>query len=82
MADEYIGLFNAVLESHGRAGHGWEGYYLGENGYVSLYEIGRAIGEALVEMGLADDPEPTPLTDEELEKYWVSVVCGLRYLYV
>ena len=81
MADEYIVVLDAVLENHGRAGHGWEGYYLGENGHVSFYEIGRAIGEALVQMGLADDAEPTPLTDEELVKYGGFVVCDLRDLF-
>lgn len=74
VAGEYIVLLDAVLETHGRAGHGWEGFYLGENGHVSFYEIGRAIGDALVEMELADNAEPTPLTDAELANCGESVV--------
>ncbi|EPS94586.1 NAD-binding protein [Fomitopsis schrenkii] len=80
VTDEYLVLLDAVLENHGRAGHGWEGCYLGENGHVSFYEIGRAIGEALVEMGLVDDAEPTQVTDAELVKYWGSAVGDSRYL--
>ena len=80
VADEYVFLLDAVLENKGRVGHGWEGYYLSENGHVSFYAIGRAIGEALVDLGLADDAEPTPFTNEELVKYWGSLVCVFRYL--
>ncbi|EPS94352.1 hypothetical protein FOMPIDRAFT_1020105 [Fomitopsis schrenkii] len=71
VTDEYLVLLDTVLENHGRAGHGWEGYYIGENGHVS---IGRAIG------GGAHDAKPTRVTDAELMKYWWSAVGGPRYL--
>ncbi|KZT66771.1 NAD(P)-binding protein [Daedalea quercina L-15889] len=76
VADEYIVLFDRILTDPQSAGHGWEGYYFGENGHNSFYELGRAIGQALVDLGLADDAEPTSFTDEELAKYWGSVTAG------
>ncbi|KAH9933410.1 uncharacterized protein B0H18DRAFT_644511 [Fomitopsis serialis] len=75
-ADMYIVLFDAITSNPQSAGHGWEGYYFGENGHIFWYEIGKAIGQALVDLGLADNTEPTPFTEEELAKYWGSVPAG------
>ena len=71
----YITLLDALLESPDRVGHGWEGVYYGENGHISWYDICKTIGRALVDLGVTDNPEPTPFTDEELVKYWGSIVC-------
>ncbi|TFY55920.1 hypothetical protein EVJ58_g7949 [Rhodofomes roseus] len=75
-ADIYTVLFDAISANPQSVGHGWEGYYFGESGHVSYYEIGKAIGQALVDLGLAEDAEPTRFTDEELVKYWGSVLAG------
>ncbi len=61
-------LFDAIVS--GRSGHGWEGFYFGENGEHSLYQISRAIGDALVAFGISKDPEPTAFTAEELAEYF------------
>lgn len=58
-----------------KVGHGEEGYYYGENGEHTWYSISRAIGEALVSFGISKDPEPTSFTDDELIKYYGSLVC-------
>ena len=58
-------------------GHGWEGFYFGENGEHSWYQISRAIGEAMVALGLTTDPEPTAFTTDELVKYFGSETAGL-----
>ncbi|KAH9929452.1 uncharacterized protein B0H18DRAFT_1117482 [Fomitopsis serialis] len=58
--DMYTVLFDAITTNPQSAGHGWEGYYFGENGEVTWYEIGKAIGQALVHLGLADSAEPSP----------------------
>ncbi|KAI0729696.1 hypothetical protein C8Q72DRAFT_296216 [Fomitopsis betulina] len=76
VADLFIKLFDAVSADPERVGHGWEGYYFAENGYSSLYDINKAIGQALVELGIISDPEPTPFTRDELVKYWGSEVLG------
>ncbi|EPS94587.1 NAD-binding protein [Fomitopsis schrenkii] len=76
VADMYITLFDALLENPDRVGHGWEGIYYGENGHIPWYDICKAVGQALVDLGVTDDPEPTPFTDEELIKYWGSITAG------
>lgn len=74
VADLFITLFDAVSADPERAGHGWEGYYFAENGHSSFYDIAKAIGRVLVELGIIADPEPTPFTADELVKYWGSEV--------
>ncbi|KAH9835125.1 uncharacterized protein C8Q71DRAFT_104691 [Rhodofomes roseus] len=74
--DMYIALFDAISADPQSVGHGWEGYYFGVSDHVSFYEIGQAIGQALVDLGLAKDAEPTTFTDEELLKHWGSVLAG------
>ncbi|KAH9929443.1 uncharacterized protein B0H18DRAFT_211618 [Fomitopsis serialis] len=75
-ADMYTVLLDAITANPQSAGHGWEGYYFAENGHISYYEIGKAIGQALVDLGFADNAEPTPFTDDELVNYWGSVFLG------
>ncbi|KAF8199609.1 hypothetical protein BJ912DRAFT_1139672 [Pholiota molesta] len=69
VADLYLVLFDAIRKDP-TTGHGREGYYFGENGEHSLYEVGKAIGEALVALGKSDNPEPTTFTKEEIDKYF------------
>lgn len=75
VADLYIALYDAIAANPDKVGHGIEGYYYGENGEHTWYSISRAIGEALVDLGVSKDPEPTSFTDDELIKYYGSLVC-------
>ena len=77
MADLYIILLDSIIGKPGTTGHGWEGFYFGENGEHSWYQISRAIGEAMVALGLATDPEPTTFSTEELIAYFGSEAAGL-----
>ena len=69
MADLYIVLYDSIF-ANPSTGHVREGFYFGENGEHNLYEVGKAIGEALVALGITDNPEPTTLTKEEVDKYF------------
>jgi hypothetical protein len=72
VADLYVVLYDSIVSNPSNTGHGREGFYFGENGEHTLYDVGKAIGEALVAIGKTDNPEPTTLTKEELDKYKVS----------
>ncbi|GBE86901.1 NAD-P-binding protein [Sparassis crispa] len=71
-ADLFIVLFDAIVASPEKVGHGREGYYFGEAGEHKWADISRAIGSALVELGVSTSAEPTTFTTEELIKYWGS----------
>ncbi|KZT66769.1 NAD(P)-binding protein [Daedalea quercina L-15889] len=76
VADLYIVVFDATTADPEHIGHGWEGFYFGENGEHAWYDISKAIARAFVELGLGGTDEPTAFTDEELVKYWGSVDAG------
>ena len=63
-------LFDAIVRSPDSTGHGWEGFYFGESGEHSWYQISKAIGEEFVDLGISTDPEPTSFTIEDFEKYF------------
>ncbi|GLB40152.1 putative NAD-P-binding protein [Lyophyllum shimeji] len=66
-------LFHVVYDNarnNPGMGHGSEGFFFGENGEHSLYQLGKAIAENLVVIGRGVSPEPTPFTKEELDKYF------------
>ncbi|EGN98782.1 hypothetical protein SERLA73DRAFT_181420 [Serpula lacrymans var. lacrymans S7.3] len=65
IASLYIVLYEAILA--GKAGHGREGLYFGENGEHLLYDVSKAVAEALYELGKGRSPEPTMVTEEELK---------------
>lgn len=69
VADLYAILYDSIV-ANPATGHGREGMYFGVNGEHSLYAVGEAIGEALVAIGKADNPEPTSFTQEEIQKYF------------
>ena len=75
-ADFYIILLDAILANRENVGHGIEGFYYGENGENSALDLARAFGRTIVELGLCkpEDSEPTTFSDEELIKYFGSVV--------
>ena len=77
-AELFITLFDTIRTNPDAAGHGWEGYYNGENGEYTWYELGKAVGQALVELGVASSAEPTTFAQEELLKYFPS----LEFAYV
>lgn len=72
----YIVLVDAALNSPDKIGHGWEGFYFGENGEHTWYDISQAVGEALVALGITDEAAPTPFTTDEFISYWGSVRWG------
>ncbi|ESK83754.1 NAD-P-binding protein [Moniliophthora roreri MCA 2997] len=70
LTDLYSLLYDAILNNPDKIGHGREGYYFGASGEHKLYDISKAIGDAMVELGLSDDAEPTTFTDEDINKYF------------
>ncbi|KAF7790012.1 hypothetical protein EIP86_000960, partial [Pleurotus ostreatoroseus] len=75
-ADLYIRLWDAIVANPDAVGHGRDGFYFGENGEHAWYDISKAVGRAMVELGLSKSDEPTTFSDEELVKYWGSVESG------
>ena len=69
VADLYVVLYDSIV-TNPATGHGREGIYFGESGEHTLYDVGKAIGEALVAFGKSDNPEPTTFTKEEIDKYF------------
>jgi len=69
LADLYIKLYDAIV-ADADTGHGRDGFYFGASGEHSLYDVGKAIGEALVALGRSDSAEPTTFTQAELDKYF------------
>ncbi|KAF8994654.1 hypothetical protein BDQ17DRAFT_1311423 [Cyathus striatus] len=74
IASLYVTLFDVILSGK-EVGHGREGFFFGENGEHTLYQIGEAIAKALVELGKGKSREPTTFTKEEIDKYF-----GVHYL--
>lgn len=72
VAEYYDLLFDAALYNPSKLGHGREGHYFIEAGEISMYEVSKAIGAALVALGRAEEAEPTLLTPEECLKYFGS----------
>ena len=69
-ADLYIVLYDAIAKNPETVGHGKNGYYFAESGEYKWYDVSKAIGKAMVELGLSKNDEPTTFTTEELIKYW------------
>lgn len=70
--DLFIILLEAALTKQD-TGHGTNGYYFGESGEHSLYDVGKAIAEVLVDLGIGQSREPTTFTKEEIHKYFQGV---------
>ena len=77
VADFYIVLLDALLADADKVPHGREGFYILENGEHTWYEVGKALAQAFVELGLQKSPEPTTLTGEEIDKYIGNTVSRL-----
>jgi hypothetical protein len=64
VADLYIILYDSIV-SNPATGHGRAGFYFGENGEHPMYEVSKAISEAMLALGKGQTLEPTPFTEEE-----------------
>ncbi|KAF8066913.1 hypothetical protein FPV67DRAFT_1215028 [Lyophyllum atratum] len=69
VADLYLVLYDSI-KTNPATGHGREGFYFGENGEHNLYDVGKAVSEALVAIGKGKSAEPTTFTQEEINKYF------------
>ncbi|KAJ7255790.1 hypothetical protein B0H12DRAFT_1112886 [Mycena haematopus] len=69
LTELYITLYDKII-ADADTGHGRNGFYFGANGEHSLYDVGKAIGEALVTLGRSESPEPTTFTQADLDKYF------------
>lgn len=80
VADLYIVLYDSIIANPDGPGHGRAGFYFGENGEHSLYEVGQAISRALKDTGLlkGENTEPTAFTKEELGIYFMVCYLNLR----
>ncbi|KAI0696908.1 NAD(P)-binding protein [Cytidiella melzeri] len=78
-ADLYTILYDAIVTRPENVGHGRDGFYFGINGEHTWYDISKAIGKAMVKLGLSESDEPTTFTDEELRKYFGSEEMGNSY---
>ena len=75
VADQYIALSDTIVKNGAdNVDHGVKGYYFTENGEHSWYELSKAVGRAMVELGISKSDEPTTFTTEELVKYFGSEV--------
>ena len=74
VADLYIVLYDAILE--GKAGHGREGFYFGENGHYLFKDVSAKIGEALYDLGKSDTPEASAFTEEDYKQFPLVCIRG------
>ncbi|KAF9469323.1 NAD-binding protein [Collybia nuda] len=74
IADLYIILYDAIVANPDGPGHGRSGLYFGENGEHSLYEVGRAVSQALMATDClkGESAEPTTFTKEEIALYFMG----------
>ncbi|KAF9220841.1 NAD(P)-binding protein [Gyrodon lividus] len=77
IGDLYIVLYDAILE--GKAGHGREGLYFGENGEHLLKDIAVKVAEALHDFGASDSREPTPFDEQDYSRPG-NIFVPIRYL--
>ncbi|KAF8896241.1 hypothetical protein BD779DRAFT_1608539 [Infundibulicybe gibba] len=69
LGDLYLVLYESIVTKPA-TGHGREGIYFGASGEHSLYDIGKAIAQALFDLGKGKSTEPTTFTKEEVDKYF------------
>lgn len=66
----YILLFDQILSQKSTPPHGRDGFYFGENGEHSLYDIAKTVAQLLYDRGKGKSPVPTTFTEEEMKKYF------------
>ncbi|KAF8969165.1 hypothetical protein BDZ97DRAFT_1754779 [Flammula alnicola] len=69
-ADLYRVIFDNIRSNPDAACHGPEGYYFAGNTEFSGLEIGRAISEALADLGVGTSRKPRALSQEEFEAFY------------
>ncbi|KAF9469589.1 hypothetical protein BDZ94DRAFT_1151772, partial [Collybia nuda] len=67
ISDLFVALCDAIIVNPDKVGHGCEGMYFGENSENTLYEVSKAIGQALGDAGKCEDAEPAALTEGEID---------------
>ncbi|KAJ7581763.1 hypothetical protein C8J56DRAFT_251361 [Mycena floridula] len=72
VADLVVLLFDSATSKP--TSHGREGFYFAENGGNSMFDMGKAVAQILVEAGRTTKSEPTTFTQAELDKYLPSVL--------
>lgn len=72
VADLYILLFDHIIshKSTHPPAHGRLGFYFGENGEHSMYDVAKTVAQMLYDAGKGKSPQPTTFTKEEMEKYF------------
>jgi len=70
VADFYNLLLDATVTSRSDLGHGREGIYHAVNGEYNFYVQAEAISQALVSLGLGDNPLPSTFSAEEEKNYF------------
>ncbi|KAG2018246.1 hypothetical protein CC2G_007689 [Coprinopsis cinerea AmutBmut pab1-1] len=69
-ADLFMLVFNIARTSPDALGHGRDGFYIAETCQYAVYEVMKEAGRVLVELGIAEEAEPLPFSEEELAKYF------------
>lgn len=79
VADIYVILFDLIIspKPSQTPAHGRWGFYFGENGEHTLYNVGQAIAEALFDLGRGKSPNPTTFTAEEITKFFPTGTASL-----
>lgn len=82
VADLYLLIVEKILPNNGNPsslapGHGVSGYYFGENGEHALYSVGKAIAQAMYDLGKTDTAEPVSFTEEEVRNFPPPVIMAL-----
>ncbi|KAF8578200.1 NAD(P)-binding protein [Ramaria rubella] len=67
IATAILAVFEAAIE--GRTATGREGYYFGETGEYTHYDVARELARTLHARGIGT-AEPTPFSAEDMSKYW------------
>ncbi|THH29008.1 hypothetical protein EUX98_g5181 [Antrodiella citrinella] len=79
VSDLYSLIFDGILKNDPAVGHGENGYYFGINGDHTWNDLAKEIGRVLVEKGVIKNAEPTTFAEEELVKYFGSLVFGYYF---
>ncbi|KAI6112138.1 hypothetical protein EDD16DRAFT_1181478 [Pisolithus croceorrhizus] len=66
VADLYVVVYENALS--GRASHGREGFYFGENGEHKLYDLSKVVAQELYNVGKGKSPELAPFTEEDYNR--------------
>ncbi|KAM6504217.1 hypothetical protein JOM56_001160 [Amanita muscaria] len=82
VTDLYLLILEKILPNNGNSdslvpGHGASGYYFGENGEHALYSVGKAIAQAMYDLGKTDTTEPVSFTEQEVRNFPPTLIMAL-----